>query len=146
MDDRYNTIETQLDTDFNAESAITAEFNTIENRFREDYTTYFDNQLPALSFEANEAGACDDDNFTRNITIIAEINCRYAKLETTRQKVKELISLVEDFFMSEQWTYHQRTKVGRSGFITEGSTSSGFRANGAVEVVVEVDTPAESYK
>jgi hypothetical protein len=87
----------------------------------------------------------DADDHMRNLLVIFEINCRSAKIDTARQTIKELISLVEDFLMSEQWTYSNRTVVGRSGFLTTRD-KAGFRANGAVEATVEVDLPATTTK
>ena len=145
MDDRYNTIEGQLDTDLNAESDITDEFNTIERKFREDYTTYYKHELPSLSYKILEANPADNDDHKRNLYGIIEINVMDAKLEDAEEKVKELISLVEDFLMSDSWTYAFDTKVGRSGFLT-ASSGAAFLANGAVEFEVEVDLPSSTVK
>lgn len=146
MQNRFNEIESLLETDLKVEATITDEFNTIERGFRDDFTTYYDPQLPALSFECIEANPVDPDFHMRNIAVILEINCRSAKKSTARQKIKELISLVEDFLMSDQWTHAQRTVVGRSGFVSTGSKESGFRANGAIEVTIEVDLPGSTVK
>lgn len=145
--DRFNTVESDLETDLNAESAITDEFGTIERGFREDYTTFYDHQLPSISFEAVSASPSSEapEYNLRNIHVNIEIHCRYAKYETTRQKIKELISLVEDFLMSEQNTKAEETTVGQSGFITT-KDSTGFRGIGGIEAIVEVHLPSTTIK
>lgn len=137
MEDRLNTVESQLKTDLSAESDITDVFNSVERGFREDLATYFKNEYPVISFEALETSPVDESDHFQNIHLFIEIHYRHAKNETLRQNIKQYISLVQDFLMSDSWRHAQDTQVGRSGFLTIKETT-GFRAMADIEATVQV--------
>ena len=135
--DKYNALETELETDLNADSEITNKFNLIEKKFREDCRSFLKTQIPALSFEAVESSPSDESDHHRKIRVLFEVNNFCANMDTARQSIKELVSLVEDFLMTNSWTRAEETFVGRSGYMTE-KDKNGFRVLGHVEAEIEL--------
>jgi hypothetical protein len=139
MQDRLNTVESELKTDLKAATSITTVITgLIERGFRDDFVDYKDWEMPAIIFEALETNPADDDDYFQNVNVYLEIYARHGDRATARQNVKTYISLVQDFLMSSSWRYATLTKVGRSGFISGGNKETGFRVIGSIEIVVEV--------
>ena len=144
MTDRMNTVEGQLDTDFNAESDITDEFGLIERGFREN-PVFSKHDHPVLIFEVLSCADADEDDHFEIESGEINIVTFGANMTNVRQSAKELVSLVRDFLKSDSWTYALDTKVGASEIITAKENAS-YRAYGRIPFSVTVRLESSTLK
>lgn len=147
MQNRMNTIEAQLETDFEAEEDISEEFNLIERGFREN-PVFSKHEFPVLTFEVlscRDSDTLPDNDVFEVVEGQINIVVHGAELQTVRQEAKRLVSLVRDFLKSSSWTYVRQTKTGNSEVITTKENAS-YRSFGVVNFSVETHLGNDAVK
>lgn len=139
MQDRMNTIETQLDTDFKAESDITDEFDStygIINELPDDIDDVLGFKLPALCFEALTCSPVTRGDYWENVNLVICIIVEDAQKNIARSEARRLLSLVRTFLRSTSWTYASETQIEESGFGVGVLDDRTFRAVGVIPISV----------
>lgn len=142
MTDRLNTIEAALKTQIDANATMTSNFTTRERRFRDDLNNYLASETPVLAFEAVAVDPLEpesNDSFSiyHEIKFVFEIVSSAAQLDVARQKVKQLLSILQDFLQSTSWSYAGDTRIGH-GEVNSLRSQNGFRGYAYMEAFVTI--------
>ena len=144
--DRMNAVQDQLHTDLDATTAITNVYKLISDGFPMladplDWKVY-EHELPALFFEIY---ACDDiipsstqiePIYERQFGIMFIIHSE-ATFYEIKERLKEGISSLRDWFHSDAWTYKEWTLLEQSGYEYQAG-GRGFQGIATIPFSVDI--------
>lgn len=140
MNDILNTMETNLKAALDAWDT-TPVFNLRDNEIKEDPRQYQKHELPALVFEfygLDDSPDLERDDILNVAHFMMFVLVENADRKTARQRVKQYISLVRDFFKSTNWSYADDTILEQSELATGEMEKMAFRTAGSIPGRVEI--------